>query len=212
MGDEILDAHHLERPRVRRAEHHRRRAAGSVRLQPARRAHAPVIAGRQAREAPLRSRRGEVVAGDGAELEELGRHDRADRVAPDVLGPRRAAAVAVEAGHRIARAGQQLAADDVEVLVAGHARIVAAQRPRARRADAAMLPMATTTMPTATSAATRPSGALVFATSSAPAVSTTRTPAAMRQSSPTMKSHQKRPKPFTNRTTRPPAARAAPAA
>ena len=59
-----------------------------------------------------------------------------------------------------------------------------------------MLPMATVTIPTATSAATRPSGALVPATSSAPAARTATTPAAIRQSSPTMKSHQKRAKPF----------------
>ena len=56
-------AHHLERPRVGRAEHHRRRAARVVGLEPARRADAPAIAGRQPREAPLRARRGQVVAG-----------------------------------------------------------------------------------------------------------------------------------------------------
>ena len=64
VGDQVVDRHHLERPRVRRAEHHRRRAAGVVGLEPARRAHAPAVAGREPGEAPFRARRGEVVAGD----------------------------------------------------------------------------------------------------------------------------------------------------
>ena len=55
-----------------------------------------------------------------------------------------------------------------------------------------MLPIATSRMPSAVSAATRPSGASVAATSSAPKARTTTTPAAMRQSSPTTKSYQKR--------------------
>ena len=75
-------------------------------------------------------------------------------------------------------------------------------RRRARSADVAMLPMATSTMPAAVSAATSPSGACVPATSRAPTPRTVSTPAAMRQSSPTMKSHQKRAKPATKRTQR----------
>ena len=69
-----------------------------------------------------------------------------------------------------------------------------------RRAATAMLPMATSRMPAAVSAATSPSGASVPATSSAPPPRTTTTPAAMRQSSPTTKSHQKRAKPRRKRT------------
>ena len=69
-----------------------------------------------------------------------------------------------------------------------------------RRAAAAMLPIATSRMPSAVSAATSPSGAPVVATSSAPAARTTTTPAAIRQSSPTTKSHQKRAKAERKRT------------
>ena len=46
--------------------------------------------------------------------------DHADGVAADVLRPGRAAAVAEEPGQRLDRAGQQLAADDVDIGIAGH--------------------------------------------------------------------------------------------
>jgi hypothetical protein len=71
-----------------------------------------------------------------------------------------------------------------------------------RRAARAMLPIATSRMPAAVTAATSPSGASVPATSSAPAPRTATTPTAMRQSSPTTKSHQKRAKPATRRIQR----------
>src|SRR5688572_15842576 len=101
-----------------RAEHDLRGRAGLVRLEPARCAQAPAVAGLEAFEAPLRAGRREVVPGLAAELEELLGHHRADRVAALVLRPRPATAVAVEARHRLERAGQQLAADDVEVGLA----------------------------------------------------------------------------------------------
>ena len=46
----------------------------------------------------------------------------------DVLGPRRAAAVAVEPGHRVGRAGEELAADDVSVRMALHAATIGLSR------------------------------------------------------------------------------------
>ena len=65
---------------------------------------APPVTRHQAREPELGSRRRQVVADRALMLEELGGHDGADGVPADVLGPRRAAAVAVEAGDRVGAA------------------------------------------------------------------------------------------------------------
>ena len=51
------ERHDRERLLVRRLEHHRRRAAGLRRLQPAARAQAPAVAGHEPGKAPLRLRR-----------------------------------------------------------------------------------------------------------------------------------------------------------
>ena len=68
-----LDRHELERPLVRRAEYDVRRPTRLVRLEPTRRAEAPAVARLQTGEAPLGTRRREVVADRAAELEELPR-------------------------------------------------------------------------------------------------------------------------------------------
>ena len=114
-------------------EDHGRGAAGVVGLEPARGAHAPAVAGLEARKSRLRARRRQIVSGLATEREELRVDDRADRVAAQVLGPRRAAAVAEEAGQRPARAFEQRAADDVPVRISGDAAIVTQSSPNRLR-------------------------------------------------------------------------------
>jgi hypothetical protein len=53
-------------------------------------------------------------------LEELVGHHGADGVAPDIVRPRRAATVPIEARYGLRRAGQQLAADDVHIRLSVH--------------------------------------------------------------------------------------------
>ena len=62
VGAEVVEADELERRDVRRLEHDRARRAAGERLGPARRAHAPLIAGHEAGEAELRRRRRQIVA------------------------------------------------------------------------------------------------------------------------------------------------------
>src|SRR5690606_11917184 len=88
----------VERAFVRGGEDDARRGAGLERLLPARRAEAPAVAGPEAREAVFRHRRGEIVSGARAEGEELGRHQRADRMRSHIFAVGVAAAVAEEAG------------------------------------------------------------------------------------------------------------------
>ena len=64
--------------------------------------------------------------------EELLGHDRADRVAAEILGARAAAAVAIEAGQRIGAAGLELAAEDVALRLAREPHCSSADR---RRSD-----------------------------------------------------------------------------
>src|SRR5829696_5934368 len=96
-----LDGHDLQRPLVRGGQDDARRGPRLVGLQPADGDHAPAVAGAQAGEAVLRSGRGQVVAELALHGEELGGDDRADGVRAQVLGPRGAVAVAVEAGQRV---------------------------------------------------------------------------------------------------------------
>ena len=102
-----LERHDLQRALVRRGEHDVRRGAVLVGAQPVDRRDAPAVAGHEAREAVQRHRRREVVADAALVVEELLGHDRADRVAAEILGSGAAAAVAVEAGQRIGAAGLQ---------------------------------------------------------------------------------------------------------
>ena len=108
-----LERDDVERPLVRRREHDVGGRAVAVRAQPVDRGDAPAVAGHEAGEAVERHRRREVVADRALVLEELGGHDRADRVAAEVLGPGAAAAVAVEARDRVGPAGLEVAAEDV---------------------------------------------------------------------------------------------------
>jgi hypothetical protein len=68
---------------------------------------APTVAGFQAAKAEFRPRRRKIVAAGSGKLEERGRHDRADRVAADILLPSVAAAVAKETRHGVYRADFQ---------------------------------------------------------------------------------------------------------
>src|SRR5258708_2330336 len=106
----------LEDVLVRGFEHHLRRHAGLVRLDPAQHVQAPPVPGLEALEAHLRARRGEIVAARTAELEKLrGRLD-ADQVRDPIHVVRRAASVAEEPGERRVAAGEQGPAEDVFFL------------------------------------------------------------------------------------------------
>src|SRR5258708_19063407 len=70
-----------QRALMRRAQHDARRQPGGERFLPARRAHAPAVAGLEAGEAVLRHRGGEVVAAGLGEFQEPRRRHDADGVA-----------------------------------------------------------------------------------------------------------------------------------
>ena len=136
VGPEHVERDQLERPLVGGGEHDRRGHAVVVGLLPPRRHHAPPVTGREPGEVPLRSRGRQVVADLQLVLEELRGDHRAHRVQADVVGPAGAAAVAVEAGHRVGAAGLELPAQDVALAhvptlvtpavdVAGHGGFVA---------------------------------------------------------------------------------------
>src|SRR5579883_29714 len=111
---ELVERDDLQGDGVGRLEHDLRRRAGIERLLPARGAEAPAVAGLQPGEAVLREGCAEVVAGLLRERQELRRHDAANRVQAKVLLAGVAAAVAIEPGDRVDRAGSERPAQDVD--------------------------------------------------------------------------------------------------
>src|SRR3954470_20270890 len=98
MHGENVQRYDVEYARVGGCENHRCRHSGLVGLEPPQRHHAPAIARHETRKVVLGSRSDEVVADRLLVREELRGYDGADRVAADVLGTTRAAAVAIEPG------------------------------------------------------------------------------------------------------------------
>src|SRR5258708_8747470 len=111
---ELGERHDVQRDGMRRLEHDLRRRPAIERLLPAAGAQAPAIARFQAGEAVLRQGRAEVVAVRLGEGEKLRCHDDADGMQADILAAGVAATVAVEAGHRLLRAGLEWAAQGVD--------------------------------------------------------------------------------------------------
>ena len=110
---EVGQRYRPQRLLVRRRQHDRRRDARLQCLLPATHAQAPPVARRQAGEAVRRNGRREVVAARGGEGQKFGRHHGADDVRAVVVGAGLAAAVAVEARHRVAATVLEVAAEDV---------------------------------------------------------------------------------------------------
>ena len=98
---------------MRCREHELRRGARTQRLNPARAAQTPAIAGLQAGKAEFRMGRGEIVAVGRTEFEKLAGYAHANDVRPDVFVVRIAATVAEKAGERSFAAGLQRAAQYV---------------------------------------------------------------------------------------------------
>src|SRR5262252_11001584 len=92
-----------QRAFLRSAQDHARRPAGFESFLPTGRTQAPTVAGLEAAKAEFRHRGRKIVAARFGKLEKRRGHDRADRVAADVLSPGIAAAVAEEPGHGIER-------------------------------------------------------------------------------------------------------------
>ena len=105
--------HDLQHRLIGGGQHDGRRDAVAVSSGPVHRRNAPAVARRESGEAILRSRSGQVVADAALVLEELGRDDGADGVAPDILRSGAAAAVAKEPGHRVRATRLQFAAKDI---------------------------------------------------------------------------------------------------
>src|ERR1700694_3301597 len=112
---ERLQGHHVEGALVGGGQHYRGGAAFAVGLEPVRGGDAPAVAWHEAGEPVLGYRRRQVVADGALVLQELGGHDGADGVPAEVLGPGRAAAVAVEAGERVGAARFERAPQHVVV-------------------------------------------------------------------------------------------------
>src|SRR4051794_34851694 len=98
---ERFQRHDLESGLVGGGEHDGAGSAVQMSLEPAYGDDAPSVARVQPGEVPFGVRGDEIVADVELVLEELARHDGADRVAADVLRSAGAAAVAVEAGDRV---------------------------------------------------------------------------------------------------------------
>jgi hypothetical protein len=77
-------------------------AAFAVGPKPVHGSDAPTVAGHESREQVLRNRRRQVVADGALVLQELSDHYGANSVPAEVPRPRGTAAVAVEAGERVA--------------------------------------------------------------------------------------------------------------
>ena len=118
----VVERGELERERMRRLQHDRRRDAVVERFLPAARAEAPTVARAEAAEAELRTGRREVVPHRGAEGEELLGHDGAHRVDADILAAGPAGPVAPEPGHGIEAARLERPTEDVRAL--RHGRIM----------------------------------------------------------------------------------------
>ena len=113
MGAEVGEIGPLQRPGMGRLQDDLWRDTRLERFGPTRRAQAPPVAGAEPGKPELGSWGSEVVADRRAELEELGGDEHTHGVHPHVLGARVAAAVAVEAGEWIHRAGLELGAENV---------------------------------------------------------------------------------------------------
>jgi hypothetical protein len=124
VGLEIGERHDLERAAMGRLEEHLGRLARLMRLEPARRAEAPAVAVLEAGEAVFGAWRGKIVAAGARELEELGRHQRTDRVRPYIVGVGLAAAATVPTRLGRVAAGGQRIAEDVDLMISAAAATV----------------------------------------------------------------------------------------
>src|SRR4051794_25439155 len=96
-------------------QHHRRRTAVRIRLQPAGGDNTPPISRDETWKGPFRAWRAQVVANlELVPKKILGNHN-AHRVAANVLGTARAAAVPIEASDRIGPTRFELSAEDIPV-------------------------------------------------------------------------------------------------
>jgi hypothetical protein len=103
----------LERPLIGGCQHYVGGRAVLVRAQPVHRGYAPAVAWDEPGEVVLRHRCDQVVADTTLVLEERGRDDRADRMAPAILWTAATAAVTIEAGERIDATRLELAAEHI---------------------------------------------------------------------------------------------------
>jgi hypothetical protein len=104
-----------KRPLMGRRQHHVGGRAILVCPSPVQRGHAPAVAGREARKLVLRPRGDQVVADTTLVLEERGRDNRTDRVAPPVLWTGSTTPIAVKAGERVAATRLKLAAENIAI-------------------------------------------------------------------------------------------------
>ena len=113
MGLQVLEPAEFERARMRRLQHHRRRAPGKERLLPTSGAKAPLIARLNARKLKLRYRGAQIVPLRPRVRQELPRRPDANRVRADIVRTRPTAPVPKEPSHRVLRARLQLPTQDI---------------------------------------------------------------------------------------------------
>lgn len=118
---ESIEWDDFESALVRGCQDHVRRRAIRVRPQPVPCGHAPPIAGRETGESILRHGRDQVVADPLLVLEKRRGDDRADRVAPSILGTGATAPITEEAGDGVGAAGVERSAQHVQF---GHGHVV----------------------------------------------------------------------------------------
>jgi hypothetical protein len=111
--DEKFKGNDAESVLVSCFEDDRAGCSGPLDLEPAGGTDAPAVAGLEAGESVLRHGGGEIVAERFGGGEEWGVDDATDGVDTEIVGAGVAAAVAVEAGHRLAATGGQRLAEYV---------------------------------------------------------------------------------------------------
>ena len=115
MLSEHVEWNDVQRSLVGRCKDHVSGGAIAVGPQPVRRRDAPAVTRDEPGEVVMRSRGGQVVADPALVLEERGGHDRAHRVAAQVLWPGVTAPVAVEPGDGVVATRLQFAAKHVAI-------------------------------------------------------------------------------------------------
>jgi hypothetical protein len=109
------ERHDVQCPLVRRREYYMGGSSIAVSAQPVHGRDTPAIAGHEARELVFGNWRAQVVADAALVGQELGRYDRADGVAAQVIRPGAAAAITEESGYRVGTTWFQLATEHVPI-------------------------------------------------------------------------------------------------
>jgi hypothetical protein len=115
MLGERSEGNDLQRSLMGGCQHHGCGHAIVVSSEPVRRRNAPAVAGHKPGKLVLGHRSAQIVADTALVLEELSGHDRADRVAAEILRPGAAASIPVEPGKRVGATWLELTTEHIAI-------------------------------------------------------------------------------------------------